>query len=259
LAQITSTPDPDANRELVTEYVERAAAAGAEVVVFPEATMACFGVPLAPIAEPLDGPWASAVAELATRHGILVVAGMFTPAADGRVHNTVLVTGGGQHLGYDKIHLFDAFGFTESRTVAPGGKPLVVRAGELSLGVATCYDVRFPELFRRLVDDGAIAVLMPASWGAGPGKLEQWELLVRARALDCTSWVLACGQADPAASGRTTRPGIPTGIGHSLVVDPYGTVRASLDTAPDLLVVDIDEQTVAAARRDIPVLANRRL
>jgi predicted amidohydrolase len=259
LAQVTSTAEPAANLELVAEHVRRAAGEGADLVIFPEATMACFGVPLRPLAEPLDGPWASAVAEIANRHGVLVVAGMFTPAADGRVHNTVVVTGRGQHLGYDKIHLFDAFGFTESRTVAPGDKPLVVQVGGTSVGVATCYDVRFPELFRRLADEGAVAVALPASWGSGPGKREQWELLVRARALDCTSWVLACGQADPAASGLITRPGAPTGVGHSLVADPYGRVVAALDDAPGLLVADIDEDAVTVARREIPVLANRRL
>ncbi|HWE88201.1 MAG TPA: carbon-nitrogen hydrolase family protein [Pseudonocardiaceae bacterium] len=259
LAQITSTPEPAANLPLVAEQVRRAAEDGAELVIFPEATMACFGVPLRPLAQPLDGPWASAVAQIADRHRVVVVAGMFTPAADGRVHNTVLVTGGGQHLGYDKIHLFDAFGFTESRTVAPGDKPVIVRVGGLSVGVATCYDVRFPELFRRLADEGAVAVALPASWGSGPGKREQWELLVRARALDCTSWVLASGQADPAASGVAARPGAPTGIGHSLVADPYGRVAAALDAAPGLLVTDIDEGVVAKARQEIPVLANRRL
>jgi predicted amidohydrolase len=102
-------------------------------------------------------------------------------------------------------------------------------------------------------------VALPASWGAGPGKRDQWELLVRARALDCTSWVVACGQADPAASGITGSPKAPTGIGYSLVADPYGRIAAQLDAAPDLLVVDVDPAVVDAARQTIPVLANRRL
>ena len=255
LCQITSTPDPKANLDLVAEHAERAAAQGAEIAVFPEATQACFGVPLAPLAEPVDGPWATAVGEIAERTGLRIAAGMFTPADDGRVHNTLLFTGGGQRLAYHKIHLFDAFGFTESATVAPGDS--VVVTGEL--GLATCYDVRFPELFRALADAGATVILMPASWGAGPGKREQWELLVRARALDSTSWVVACGQADPLASGSTPSPKAPTGIGHSLVADPYGRVVAALDDAPDLLVVDVDPDLVTTARREIPVLANRRL
>jgi deaminated glutathione amidase len=259
LCQVTSTPDPKANLDLVAECTQRAAERGAELAVFPEATMACFGVPLGPVAEPLDGPWATAVAGIAERTGVLVAAGMFTPAEDGRVRNTLLVTGGGQHIGYHKVHLFDAFGFAESATVAPGDSVVVVNAGELTLGLAICYDVRFPELFRALADRGADVVLLPASWGAGPGKREQWELLVRARALDCTSWVVACGQADPAASGIIPSPKAPTGIGHSLVADPYGRVAATLDAGPGLLLVDVDPAVVESARRDIPVLANRRL
>ena len=259
LCQVTSTPDPRANLELVRECAQRAAERGAEVAVFPEATMACFGVPLGPVAEPLDGPWATAVAEVADRTGLLVAAGMFTPAGDGRVHNTLLLTGGGRHVGYRKIHLFDAFGFAESATVAPGDDLVVVPAGDVTLGLATCYDVRFPELFRALADRGADVLLLPASWGAGPGKREQWELLVRARALDSTSWVVACGQADPVASGLTPSPKAPTGIGHSLVADPYGRVTGSLDAGPGLLVVDVDRSLVETARKEIPVLANRRL
>lgn len=259
LCQLTSTADPAANLALVAEQTGLAAERGAEVVLFPEATMCRFGVPLGPVAEPLDGPWAAAVAGIAERAGVTVLAGMFTPADDGRVRNTLLVTGGGRHLGYDKIHLFDAYGFAESDTVAPGESVVTVEFGELTLGLAVCYDVRFPGLFQALADRGATAVALPASWGAGPGKREQWELLVRARALDCTSWLLACGQADPAASGIAPSGRAPTGIGHSLAVDPLGRVVGSLDAGPGLLVVDVDPAAADAARRDLPVLANRRL
>ncbi|PRY42440.1 carbon-nitrogen hydrolase family protein [Umezawaea tangerina] len=255
LSQISSSTDPSANLELVRDGVRRGAAAGARVVLFPEATQCRFGVSLKPVAEPLDGPWATAVREVAVEHGVVVVAGMFTPTSDGRVTNTLLVTGADVHLGYDKIHLFDAFGFQESSTVAPGAKPVTVEVDGVTLGIATCYDIRFPELFRALADAGATAVLLGASWGSGPGKVDQWELLVRARALDCTSWVLACGQADPGDLGTTA----PTGVGHSTVADPLGTVVDSLGADPGLLVVDIDVEAVENARRTLPVLANRRL
>jgi predicted amidohydrolase len=259
LNQITSTADPAANLAMVREGVRRAAERGATVALFPEATMACFGVPLAPVAEPLDGPWASAVHDAADEHGVLVVAGMFTPAPDGRVFNTLLVTGLGHHLAYHKIHLCDAFGFTESATVAPGTEPLTVTVDGTGLGFATCYDVRFPGLFTTLADRGAGTILLGASWGPGAGKREQWELLVRARALDATCWVLACGQADPTRSGLTPPPTVPTGIGYSTVADPTGQVHAQLGTGPDVLVVDVDPDLVATTRRRIPVLANRRL
>jgi predicted amidohydrolase len=250
LSQITSTPSPDENLSLVAEQVKAAAADGASVVLFPEATMACFGTSLSPLAERLDGPWASGVREIASSHDVLVVAGMFTPSPDGRVFNTLLATGRDRHAGYDKIHLYDAFGFQESRTVAPGDELVVLD----DVGLATCYDVRFPGVFTGLADRGASVVLLGASWGAGPGKVEQWELLVRARALDSTCFVVACGQADPGVPTKA-----PTGVGHSLVAAPDGSVVASAGADPELLVVDLDLTLVERTRKNIPVLANRRL
>jgi predicted amidohydrolase len=258
LCQVVSGPDPRANLELVADGIRRAAEAGAQLAVFPEATMACFGVKLAPLAEPLDGPWAQQVRELAAEAGIAVVAGMFTPAPDGRVTNTLLITGRGLDTSYDKIHLFDAFGFAESRTVAPGDTPVAVDLEGVRIGVTTCYDIRFPGLYTALADKGAKIIVTAASWGAGPGKREQWELLVRARALDSTSWVVACGQADPRSIGRTPETKAPTGIGHSMVATPLGAVHAQLADAPDVLITDLDESAVDEARQAVPVLANRR-
>lgn len=258
IGQLVSGTSPEENLAALTTQTERAAADGATVVVFPEAAMARFGIPLGPVAEPLDGPWATAVRRLAERTGVLVVAGMFTPAPGGRVRNTLLITGRGVDTHYDKLHLFDAFGFAESDTVAPGTRVVTAEADGVGLGFATCYDVRFPELFRRLADDGARVVLLPASWGAGPGKREQWELLVRARALDATCWVVACGQADPASVGEPPATSAPTGIGHSMVVSPLGEVRARLGAGPGLLVAELDPDEADRARAAVPVLANRR-
>ncbi|HVL85175.1 MAG TPA: carbon-nitrogen hydrolase family protein [Pseudonocardia sp.] len=257
LAQIVSTPDPAANLALVEEAARDAAAAGARIVVLPEATMCCFGVPLGPVAEPLDGPWARRVREVAGAAGLTVVAGMFRPADDGRVFNTLLATGGGVEAHYDKVHLYDAFGFAESRTVAAGDEPVTVDVDGVTVGLATCYDLRFPGLFQELGARGAQLVLVPSSWGAGPGKRAQWDLLVRARALDTTAYVAACDQADPRTVGRD--PGsAPTGIGASLVAGPLGEVVEQLGEAPGLLVAGIDPGAVDAARRAVPVLENRR-
>jgi predicted amidohydrolase len=257
LAQIASGPEPGENLGLVAEQVVAAAAAGARIVVFPEATMCCFGVPLGPVAEPLDGPWAERVRAIAADAGITVIAGMFTPAGDGRVHNTLLATGGGVEASYDKIHLFDAFGFAESDTVAPGGELVTIEVDALAVGLSTCYDLRFPGLFQQLADRGATLVVAPASWGAGPGKREQWDLLVRARALDSTSFVAACDQADPTTVGRPAGKA-PTGIGASAVAGPLGAFVDQLGPEPGLLVVDLDPGDVDAARKVVPVLANRR-
>jgi deaminated glutathione amidase len=263
LAQILSGSDPAANLQLVREYTGQAADAGAKLVVFPEATMCRFGVPLAPIAEPIDGPWADGVRRIATESGITVIAGMFSPAGDGRVTNTLIVAGAGTpnrpDTHYDKIHLYDAFGFTESRTVAPGHEPVVVEVDGVGVGLSVCYDIRFPALYTELARRGAELIVVCASWGSGPGKLEQWTLLARARALDSMSYVAAVGQADPgdALSRSGSGSGAPTGVGGSLVASPLGEVVASAGDRPQLVVADIDVDQVAAARDSLAVLRNR--
>jgi predicted amidohydrolase len=258
LSQFVSDTDPSVNLATIGEQAAEAARRGARIVVFPEAAMARFGIPLGGLAQPLDGPWPSAVRDIAEQHGVLIVAGMFTPSDDGRVRNTLLVTGLGVDEHYDKIHLFDAFGFAESATVAPGDRSVTASVDGVGIGVATCYDLRFPQLFQKLARAGASVILVPASWGSGPGKREQWELLVRARALDSTSWVAACGQADPSTVGVTTKPGVPTGVGYSAVVSPLGEIRAQAADRPELLVVDLDPSEVDDARAKVPVLANAR-
>lgn len=257
VAQILSGTDPADNLQLVREYTGRAADAGAKLVVFPEATMCRFGVPLAPIAEPVDGPWADGVRRIAADANITVIVGMFTPADDGRVANTLLAAGPGSpnqpDTHYDKIHLYDAFGFTESRTVAPGREPVVITVDGVGVGLSTCYDIRFPELFTTLARQGARLITVSASWAPGSGKLEQWTLLARARALDCTSYIVAAGQADP---GEPLALSAPTGVGGSLVVSPFGEVVASAGADPQLLVTDLALEQVAKARETIAVLRN---
>jgi predicted amidohydrolase len=257
LAQISSTADPQENLGLVAAAVGRARAAGARLLVLPEATICRFGVPLAPVAEPVDGPWARAVERLADDAGLTVVAGSFTPAADGRVRNTLLAVGAGVRAHYDKVHLYDAFGFEESRTVEAGTEPVVLDVDGVGVGLATCYDLRFPGLFQTLADRGAQVVALAASWGAGPRKVEQWDLLTAARALDSTCFVAACGQADPTTRGEEPT-GAPTGVGHSRVVGPLGQVVAELGAEVGTLVVDLDLTEVPAARASLPVLVNRR-
>lgn len=258
MAQISTDTDPAENLTILEKAAEQAAAAGADLVVFPEATMCRFGVPLGPVAQPLDGPWASNVVEIAQRLGVTIIAGMFTPAADGRVINTLLIAGpDGTRTGYDKIHLYDAFGFAESRTVAPGTEPVVVDVAGVPVGVATCYDIRFPALFTELARRGASVIVVPSSWGAGPGKVAQWETLATARALDSASYVAAVGQAEPAdpelAGGKA-----PTGVGHSQLTDPFGSVVAAYDNDVRVDVHDVDPALAEKARAALGVLANAR-
>lgn len=267
LAQVVAGTDPTGNLALVREYATRAVDAGAELVAFPEAMMASFATRSADVAEPLDGPWAHGVREVAHGLGIAIVAGMFTPgspAADApdrkRARNTLLVVDAAGEVAatYDKVHLFDAWGFVESKHVEPGDAPVLVTLSGVRFGLATCYDVRFPELFKHLAHAGAEAILVPASWANGPGKAEQWRALCVARALDSTCFIVAPGQADPATVGVEAKPGSPTGVGHSVVVNPLGAVLAEAGASPELVVVDLDTDALAAARERLPVLATSR-
>jgi predicted amidohydrolase len=254
LAQIQSGTDPDANLALVEKYSHQAADAGASLVLFPEATMCRFGVPLGPVAQPLDGAWADGVRAVSQRAGVTVVAGMFRPSGDGRVTNTLIAAGDGVDAHYDKIHLYDAFGFAESKTVAPGHEPTVIDVSGVRVGLTLCYDIRFPELYTELATRGTQLITVHASWGTGPGKLDQWTLLARARAIDTTGIIAAVGQAYPgddiAALG-------PTGVGGSVVASATGEVIASAGADEQLVVTDIDLDAAAKARETIAVLRNR--
>ncbi|BBY87158.1 carbon-nitrogen hydrolase family protein [Mycolicibacterium tokaiense] len=254
LAQIASGTDPAANLALVEQYTRRAAEAGAALVVFPEATMCRFGVPLGPVAQPVDGPWADGVRRIAGQAGLTVVAGMFCPTPDGRVTNTLVAAGPTADAHYDKIHLYDAFGFEESRTVAPGREPVTITVDGVTVGLTTCYDIRFPELYVTLAQRGAALITVSASWGAGPGKLEQWTLLARARALDTAGYIAAVDQAYPGDAVAATGP---TGVGGSVAVSPYGEPVVTAGADPQLLTCDIDTATVDKARDALAVLRNR--
>lgn len=258
IAQISSTTDPVENLTQVESQAAKAAQQGARLVVFPEATMCRFGVPLDQVAEPIDGPWADKVRAIARAHGLTIVAGMFTPADAGRVHNTMLVTGPNVETTYNKIHLYDAFGFAESDTVAPGNDVVTFEVDETTVGIATCYDIRFPALFQELAARGAELITLSASWGAGPGKADQWNLLAQARALDSGTFVAACDQAAPSATSPETGTA-PLGVGSSLVVGPLGQVLDRLGDGPDLLVVDVPTEEVRRAQAATGVLVNRRI
>jgi predicted amidohydrolase len=248
-AQILTGADPVANLAGAVEAVRCAADAGAALVALPEATLAAFGSDLRAVAEPLDGPFATGLRKVAEETGVVVVAGLFEPSADGRVYNTLLATGPGVEASYRKIHLYDAFGSRESDLVAPGKELVTFELEGLTVGLATCYDLRFADQFSALGRLGAQLVVVPASWGAGPGKEEQWDLLTRARASDAQAWLLACDQAWTPPSGTD-----PLGIGRSVLADPLGRVNARLGSETGLLLGTVDAELAAATRQRVPIL-----
>jgi deaminated glutathione amidase len=257
LCQIPVSSRPDVNSKRVRVALVQAAEAGADLAVFPEATQVRFGSDLRAAAEPLDGPFGAELAAAAKDTGVALVAGVFEPASQGRVFNTAVAYDGAGELvaSYRKLHLFDAFGHRESEQVAPGSAPVICTLGGMRVGLAICYDVRFPELFRALAVGGAELVVLPAAWAAGLFKEEHWVTLVRARAIENTVWVAAAGQV-PDLDEPATRAA--TGIGRSLLVDPLGVARMDLGPGPGVAVGEADADLVRTVRATVPSLENRR-
>jgi predicted amidohydrolase len=198
-------------------------------------------------AQGLDGPVVEAMRDAARELGATLHMGSLVERDEaGRLFNTSVLLGADGDLlaTYRKVHLF-GFGEGEPKLMTPGDGPVV----RDTLGLATCYDLRFPEMFRALLDRGAEVVLMPAAWPAK--RVQHWRLLARARAVENQSYVVACNTAG-------THAGVPMG-GHSMVVDPWGERVAEAGEAEEVLVVDLDPTLVRRTRESFPVLADRRL
>jgi predicted amidohydrolase len=207
---------------------------------------------MAEAAETLDGPFVEALRKGASELGVTVIAGMFERVSgQSRVHNTVVAIGANGLLGrYRKLHLYDALGYRESTTFEPGhidgDELLTVRLADFVFGVATCYDLRFPELWRALSDCGVNAFVLPAAWVAGPLKGHQWVTMCRARAIENTSYVIAAAQPPPVYTGQ------------SLVLDPMGVELARLGEDQGIATAEISSDCVASVREKLPVLEQRR-
>lgn len=252
IAQTEVSGDHTANLVVVRHAVAEALRVSSDLLVLPEYAS---GYDAAGVgvehAETLDGPFVSTLRELTADGTLTVVGGMVLAATDGGLPgNVVVVVRGGEVVGtYRKVHLYDAFGHRESDRLAagdPAAAPLVVTVAGLQVGVMTCYDLRFPESARRLVDAGAQVLVVPAAWAAGRGKVEQWRILAQARAIENVSAVVAVGQAGKGVSG------------HSLLVAPDGSVAIELGDTPAYRTADVDPDGVATERDRNPSLANRR-
>ncbi|WBU38160.1 carbon-nitrogen hydrolase family protein [Homoserinibacter sp. YIM 151385] len=253
--QYAPGPDREQNLAVIARLAERAAARGAELVVAPE--YATFftskpGPELVAAAEPLDGPSVVALSALADRLGIHLVAGIVEATGEtGRAANTVVAVAPGEGLvaSYRKLHLYDAFGDRESDWLVPGeiSDPCVIEVRGIRVGIQTCYDLRFPEVTRRLADAGAELVLVPSEWVRGPLKEHHWRTLVTARALENTLYVAAPDHAPP------------VGAGSSLIVDPMGTALASLgEHREEVAVATVERSRVEEVRERNPALRLRR-
>jgi len=229
------------------------AARGSDMVVLPELWhVGAFDIAAArEHAQPIDGPLVVEMCAVAREHGIWLHGGSFCERSpDGQHFNTsVLITPDGAIAAtYRKIHLF---GFAEGeRTLMSAGDEIVVVDTPLGrTGLATCYDLRFPEFFRRLMQQGATAILLTTGWPAG--RIEHWDVLTRARAIENQAWVIGCNQVG-------AQPGIELG-GHSCIVDPRGSVLDRADQRERILRSTVDPQAPTAWREAFPVLDDIRL
>ncbi|PJJ71642.1 putative amidohydrolase [Diaminobutyricimonas aerilata] len=251
--QFAPGADRAANLEQMERLAHGAVARGADVVVFPEYSH-FFSPQLdaswVDAAEGLDGRFVDGVTAMAREFGVHVVAGMVERADAGHISNTLVAIdpAGDLVATHRKLHLYDAFGHRESDRIAPGDivDPQTFAAGGFTVGMQTCYDIRFPEVSRRLVDAGADVLLVPSEWVPGPGKEHHWRTLLTARAIENTSYVVA---ADHAA---------PSGIGVSTVIDPAGVELASLGDGTDVVLADLSVDRLAEVREVNPALRLRR-
>ena len=252
LAQVSADRQPAQNIAAAGDLARRAAAGGAGLLALPEMFMArpAADNPPAKVAAADGGRFRAALAQIAAENGLFVVAGGWEASPQpGRAFNTLFVFSpqGRLAAAYRKLHLFDALSMRESDTLVPGGAlPPVIDCGGLRVGFAICYDLRFPELFRYLADQGAQLVIVSAAWYQGIMKEDHWLTLLRARAIENACYVAGCDLVGAPFCGRST------------LFDPFGVLLAGAGEEPAMVFGTASAARVAAVREKLPALNHRR-
>ena len=255
VAQIKSSTDKKENLNMACASIDEAKSKGAQLIAFPEFLMAVSpgeqsAADLAALGESIDGPFVSALRDAARASETAVLATIYeTCTVPNRVFDTaVWIDGGGRIAAvYRKLHLYDAFGFKESDKFHPGADIATpVACAGAGCGVMICYDLRFPEMARMLALGGADVLFAPSGWVQGDMKLDHWQTMIKARALENGCYLVA-----PDQTGNIY-------IGHSLVVDPFGRIVADMGEKEGLAIIDLDLGMIAEARKKLPLLKNRR-
>lgn len=259
--QMLATDDKMANLKEAEHWIRQAAANGARLVVLPEVFIWRGNKKLEhESAEPIPGPTSTALAALARELGIYLLAGSLLEAISGsrRAYNTSLLFDptGAVLASYRKIHLFDVdlangVSLRESDTRAHGIGVVVAPTELGKMGLSVCYDLRFPELYRGLADQGAELIFVPSAFTAFTGQAH-WESLLRARAIENQVYVIAADQFGNRATSFECH-------GHSMIVDPWGTILAELPDGPGLVSAEIDLDYLAKVRAELPALKHRKL
>jgi predicted amidohydrolase len=260
VVQMTSTTDKKRNLEAAVELVDRAAGMGAEIAALPENWLYMRGPgDRAPRGVDLDGKELSALRDVARSRGIYLLAGTVPEKIKGskKVYNTSLLFGpnGGVLARYRKIHLFDITltgGEThkESAAVKPGAKTVVARTRFMKVGLSVCYDLRFPELYRRMSMNGARLFFIPAAFTERTGR-DHWDVLLRARAIENLCFVLAPAQFGANTASRVT-------YGRSAIIDPWGVVLARAPDMETVALAELDLDYQDRVRSDLPCLEHAR-
>ena len=255
IAQVESSTDKRQNLDMARALIDEASSKNAQLIAFPEFLMAFSpgeqsAAELAALAEPIDGPFVNALRTAAGASQTAVLATIYeTCAIPNRVFDTALWIDGGGNIAavYRKLHLYDAFGFRESDKFHPGADIAgPVSWSDARCGVMICYDLRFPEMARMLALRGADILFAPSGWVQGDMKLDHWQTMIKARALENGCYVVA-----PDQTGNIY-------IGHSLVVNPFGRNVLDMGDREGLEIVELDLGIVAEAREKLPLLKNRR-
>lgn len=259
VVQLSSGADKAANLQAAAHHVEAAAAQGAQLVALPELfDLLTDGPAMAAAAEPITGPTAEFLAQLARRHRVTLLAGSIAIQSEtpGRFYNTALLFSPEGELlaSYRKIHRFDValpgrVTYRESAYVDAGDAWVVANTPCGRLGIAICYDLRFPGLFARLAAAGAQLLIVPSAFAEATGR-DHWEPLLRARAIENQCFVLAPNQVGPHTPQLTT-------YGHSLIVDPWGVVLARRETGVGVACAEIDLARLQEIRAQLPALTHR--
>lgn len=255
VVQTSPTIDLEHNFEVIRDYVAQASSEGATLVVFPEESMLLADDEIKPqFGKLLADGWPkfeALLAELAHDHALTIIAAGYEPNPSGVPFNTILaVNPAGEEVArYHKVHLYDAFSYRESDYITHGDAlPPIIEVDGFRIGIANCYDLRFPELFRSMADRGVDVISLSAAWVSGKGKEMHWELLTQARAIENVSWVIASGTVQEDAAGL------------SRVIDPMGIVVAGLDAQQEGIVfAEISRERIKQARAMLPALENRRI
>lgn len=255
IAQLSTSVDKTANLEKAIQYIAKAKSLGADFVIIPEFYMALAtpksGVLPVDAAEPMDGPFVTALKEAARENEIYVICGLYESKSDDQkraFNTTVFIDRSGQLVhSYRKTHLYDAFSYHESETIIPGDNQYKIVETEFGkIGLMVCYELRFPEIARQFALQGADILFVPAGWVAGPMKEDHWQTLIRARAIENTMFVCGANLVGDIFSGR------------SIMVDPMGVILASAGEEETLLVTDIDLDRIHRVREKLPSVRHRK-